>query len=157
VSDSTPSLVSALTLLASAMALLAFAAPAAASTPCGTRVAEDWRDNGRIDGVYELHCYEEGIEAIPSEIRDYSDAEDVIRSAYLSAGGTRPLKLGPGEEPGDSSPRDPVAAPAVDTSASSDLPMPVLILGVTALVLVASGAIGYFSRRRAGTDEDRLV
>jgi hypothetical protein len=147
-----PSPTLALTLLAGVIAILAFASPAAAATPCGAKVAEDWRDNSRIDGIYPLHCYEEGIEAIPAEIRDYSNAEEVIRNAYLSAGGRDSIGGPPGKTP--SSPNPPLAAPNVDTSASSQVPLPVIVLGAMSILLVASGAFGYLSRRRNAADDE---
>ena len=55
--------------------------PASAATPCGKKVLADWFDNGRIDRLYPLNCYEEAIDAIPDDLRDYADAEDVITRA----------------------------------------------------------------------------
>jgi hypothetical protein len=142
-----------LALASCGIAFLAVSATASGATPCGKRVAEDWRDNSRIDGIYELHCYEEGIEAIPPEIRDYSNAEDVIRSAYLSVGGRGSIGAQQGK-PQSPKPGAPVAAPEVDTSASSDVPLPVIVLGAMSILLVASGAFGYLSRRRNAGDDD---
>ncbi len=81
----TSALIAIVALLASA--LVAFAAPdtASAATPCGKKVLADWFDNGRIDRLYPLHCYEEGIDAIPPDILDYADAEEVISRALQSA------------------------------------------------------------------------
>jgi hypothetical protein len=76
----------------------------------------------------------------------------VIRQAYLSAGGTRPPAPPPGEPGPDDQP--PVAAPGIDTSSTSDVPFPVLVLGALALVLLGAGALGYVSRRRSGDGED---
>ena len=45
----------------------------------------DWFDNGRIDRLYPLNCYEEAIDAIPDDLRDYADAEDVITRALQAA------------------------------------------------------------------------
>jgi len=138
-----------LAVLMSALALMGSAAPAGAVTPCGKQVVEDWRDNTRIDGLYPLHCYEEGIDAIPEEIRAYTDAEDVIRLAYLSRGGARrPPPPRQGDEP-----PPPLVAPRIDTSATSEVPLPVFVLGGLALVLLGAGALGYVSRRRNGDGE----
>jgi hypothetical protein len=80
---------------------LALASPAAAAknTPCGTKVLNDWWDNGRVDRLYPLHCYEEAIDAIPADIRDYSDAEQVISRALQAAVGGK-LASG-GSDPSD--------------------------------------------------------
>jgi hypothetical protein len=76
-----------LALLAGMVAALTLSgtAPAATSSKCGEQVLADWFDNGRIDRLYPLHCYEEAIDAIPSDIRDYADAEDVISRALQAA------------------------------------------------------------------------
>ena len=42
---------------------------------------------------------------------------------------------------------DTSAAPGVDTSGPSSVPIPLLILGGLALLLLAAGAAGYLSRR----------
>ena len=75
----------ALVLVLSAVAGLSFASTAGASTACGKQVLLDWYDNGRIDKLYPLHCYEEGIDAIPNDIGPYSDAQDVIFRALQGA------------------------------------------------------------------------
>ena len=78
-------LVAIVALLASAVAALSAPDMASAATPCGKKVLADWFDNGRIDRLYPLHCYEEAIDAIPDDIRDYADAEEVISRALQSA------------------------------------------------------------------------
>ena len=100
------------TLVALSMSL-AFAGPAgAATTACGKKVLDDWWDNGRVDRLYPLHCYEEAIDGIPADIRDYSDAESVISRALqsavggnLAAGGQDPS---PDDDPGERDPGAPV-------------------------------------------------
>jgi len=157
-----------LALVAGAVVALSLAGSASAATPCGKRVLGDWFDNGRIDKIYPLNCYEEAIDAIPNDIRDYADAEDVITRALqaalhgnLARGGTDPSKVNNnggsnGGNNGDSSP--PQAAPPVDTSNPSAVPIPLLVLGGLSLALLAAGALGYLSRRGQATqaegDED---
>ncbi len=68
-------------LLTGGLVALALAGTASATTPCGKKVLEDWFDNGRIDHLYPPHCYEDAIDAIPDELRDYADAEEVISRA----------------------------------------------------------------------------
>ena len=166
--------------LASAFAALSVTGAAAAASPCGQKVLADWFDNGRIDRLYPLHCYEEAIDAIPSDIRDYANAEDVISRALQSAlRGKLDRQGGPDPTPGDNptgsgtsgtggdgggssdggsgsdsadgaSGGSPEAAPAVNTSGPSSLPLPLVVLGGLALALLAAGGIGYLSRRRQG-------
>ena len=75
----------ALVLVLSAVASLSFASAAGAATKCGQKVLADWYDNGRIDRLYPLNCYEEAIDAIPDDIGPYVDAEDVITRALQGA------------------------------------------------------------------------
>ena len=75
----------ALVLVLSAVASLSFASAAGATTKCGQQVLADWYDNGRIDKLYPLNCYEEAIDGIPNDIGPYVDAEEVITRALQSA------------------------------------------------------------------------
>jgi hypothetical protein len=166
--------------IASAFVALSVTGTAAAATPCGKKVLADWFDNGRIDHLYPLHCYEEAIDAIPPDIRDYVDARDVIERALQAAvggkltyGGPDPTPNGPGDKNnrgvlgpggvdggsgpgGPSSPTGPTAAPAVDTSSPSSVPIPLLVLGGMSLALLAAGSLGYVSRRRQAAQADDL-
>ena len=161
--------VAALVLALSALAALGAASPAEAATACGKKVLADWFDNGRIDRLYPLNCYEEAIDAIPDDLRDYADAEDVITRALqaalrgdLTGGGRDPT---PGDNPNTSGNKgngnstgdgetDQQAAPNVDTSGPSSIPIPLLVLGGMSIVLLAAGGLGYLSRRRQGAHED---
>ena len=154
-------------LLASALVALSLTGTAAAATPCGKKVLADWFDNGRIDRLYKVNCYEEAIDAIPADLRDYADAEEVITRALQGAlngelvpGGSDPT---PGDDPGgsggsggstDGSGGDPQAAPGVDTTGPSSVPIPLLVLGGLSLALLAAGALGYISRRRQAAHAD---
>ena len=64
---------------------VAGSASAGLTTKCGQQVLADWYDNGRIDKLYPLNCYEEAIDEIPSDIGPYVDAEDVITRALQGA------------------------------------------------------------------------
>ena len=150
-----------LVLAASAIVVLAAASPAGAATPCGKKVLGDWFDNGRIDRLYPLNCYEEAIDAIPPDIRDYADAQDVITRALqaalhgkLAPRGSKdpsPDGTGGGANGGTGSAQ---GAPGVDTSSPSSVPIPLLVLGGMSIVLLAAGGIGYFSRRRQAAEAD---
>ena len=150
-------------------------ASAASATACGDKVLADWFDNGRIDRLYPLHCYEDAIDAIPEDLRDYADAEEVISRALQSALRGELAPGGRDPTPGDSSdngknpgaggggPNDPSdpgssggsqALPEVDTSGPSSVPIPLLVLGGMSLALLAAGGLGYLSRRRQAAHED---
>jgi hypothetical protein len=150
---------------------LGAASSAGASTVCGKKVLGDWFDNGRIDRLYPLNCYEEAIDAIPPDIRDYANAEEVITRALQNAlhgrvggGGCDPSPDGStddcpggtggsgGGSGGDGSGGQ--AAPGVDTSNPSSVPIPLLVLGAMSIVLLGAGGLGYLSRRRQAAQAD---
>ena len=154
-------------------ALLVAAAPAAAAQSCGRAVIDDWYEDGRVDGAYALHCYDDAIEGLPRDVRDYSSAKDDIQRALQARlrneeappARTDPTPSGDPDTPvsGDGAgPTDtdgtPVsgndgddggaeAAPPVDTESASSVPIPLLILAALALLLVAGGSAGYLIRR----------
>ena len=67
-----------LAILVIAVAGLACSSASAAS--CGESVVTDWSD-GRIDGIYPLHCYQSALDDLPEDVRAYSSAADDISRA----------------------------------------------------------------------------
>jgi hypothetical protein len=146
------------TVLLAIVVALTLPAPAMASK-CGDQVLADWFDNGRIDRLYKLHCYEDAIDAIPSDLRDYANAEEIISRALQAAVDG---KLAPGGP--DPSPNDPAAgnddpdspdgevAPDVDTTGISSVPIPLIVLGLMSAGLLTAGGLGYLRRRHAEAD-----
>ncbi len=169
-------------LLACAIAALALPSTAMASK-CGDAVLADWFDNGRIDRVYPLRCYQEAIDAIPADLRDYANVEEVISRALAAAtnadsGGSGGSGSGSGGGSGGSGgsgsggsdePTRPVApvspgtgggseaAPTIDTSSVSSVPIPLLLLGGMSLALLGAGGLGYLSRRRHEATAEGLL
>jgi hypothetical protein len=166
-------LVPILGLVLAALAL-AGPAPAASSKNCAKAVVADWYGDGRVDKVFPIHCYQEAIRSLPIDVLDYSNAkQDILRALAFArkgekdpgpSGGAQPTGNGGGSTddggsgPGGSGPTgggsDPGgggtgtdAIDAVDTSGPSSLPIPLLILGGLALLLLAAGGAGYLSRR----------
>jgi len=138
-------------------------APAGAAASCGRQVIDDWYDDGRIDGTYAEHCYDDAIEILPRDVRDYSSAkEDIERALQAKLRGEPappattdpspdnedPDTTPPNTAPGNDPPADdgPTASPPLGESASS-VPVPLLILAGLALLLVAGGSAGYVIRR----------
>jgi hypothetical protein len=132
-----------LVVLVALLTLLAFTSPASAAVPCEERLIEDWLEDGSIDRTYRLRCYEAAIDALPSDLRDYSDATDAIQRSLAAAVVARtPPGGGGGDEP------LPTAALGIDTSsASASFPPPLLALAAVSLGLVAAGTAGLFRRR----------
>ncbi len=137
-----------LAVIAGALAVLASAGSAAAATPCAQRVIDDWADNGRIDRVYPLPCYEEAIDGIPVDLRDYTNAADVIGRALTAAARVGNGGDGAGGAGAGDSAAGTEAAASIDTSGASDLPRALLVLVGVSLVVLAAGAAGHLSRRR---------
>ena len=106
-------------LATAAIVLVALALPATAmASVCGDKVLADWFDNGRIDRLYQAHCYEEAIDAIPADLRDYANAEEIISRALqaslrgeLDPGGDDPT---PGDDGGSTPPTTPPGGPPTD-------------------------------------------
>jgi hypothetical protein len=166
----------ALAPVAALLALLTVAAPASAAPSCARQVIDDWYDNGRVDRTYPLHCYDDAIEALPRDVRDYSSAREDIQRALQarmrnepSPPATTDPSPGDGQTSGPvtkppkppkntkttsgSDPKDettPIAAPPVDGGSASSVPIPLLVLAGLALLLVAGGSAGYIVRRYQG-------
>ena len=161
--------ISFLAALAGIAALTALSfAPVASAKTCAEQVIDDWYGNGRVDQIFPKHCYLEAIRSLPVDVKDYSNAEEDIRRALAFAGQGKPdpgPSGGPaptgttGEDPSGTTPVTPTtpgdtgsgdetnAAGEVDTSGPSSLPIPLLVLGGLALLLLAAGGAGYVSRR----------
>ncbi|HUQ23146.1 MAG TPA: hypothetical protein VM049_09030 [Gaiellaceae bacterium] len=164
----------AILVLAGFAALVTVTAPAALAAPsCGRQVIDDWYDNGRVDGTYKLHCYDDAIEILPRDVRDYSSAKEDIQRALQNKlrnqppppartdpspdeTSTDPAKTtsasptSPDDDPPSAGPTagPEVSPPAVGGGESaSSVPVPLLILAGLALLLVAGGSAGYLVRR----------
>lgn len=149
-----------LVVLTALVAMTLVGVPGAAAASCGSLVINDWYDDGRVDGTYALHCYDDAIEILPRDVRDYSSAkEDIERALQAKRRGepappatTDPSPDGEGSGgTGSGGTDDPTApggeaVPPVGESASS-VPVPLLILAGLALLLVVGGSAGYVVRR----------
>jgi hypothetical protein len=138
--------------LTTALAAPALSSGAAAATPCAQAVLADWLDNSRIDGLYDLLCYGDAIDAIPDDLRDYSDAADVIARAFQRATGRElEVRTPQGRQ---TEPLPPKVVPSVAASSPSSVPLPLLVLAALALAVLAAGGLGYVARRRQGPAGD---
>ena len=159
------------------VALLAAGAAQAAAkkssgTPCWKLVVNDWFDNGRIDGTYPIPCYTQAIQHIPEDALVYSSAPNDIRRAMLAAirqdsggghgggghsgsdisggPGGNPNGGGPGGSAGATTHRSGFLQRAIDSvgpSNASSIPLPLLVLGGIALLLLAAGGTSFLARR----------
>jgi hypothetical protein len=145
-----------------AVALVGAAArPAAAATPCWKALLNDWYD-GRIDQTYPSRCYTQAIAHLPSDVQTYSSArEDILRALQSAKARTRKAGHVPGPNtlvppalippaPGGGSNRQKGLANVADKlnpGSASSLPVPLLVLGALALLLVAAGGAGLVIKR----------
>jgi hypothetical protein len=144
--------------LALVLVALATAVPAAAAKPCWRQVLDDWTDNTRLNKTYPISCYDSALKNLPEDIVSYTDAYDNIADARQDAlQGDRVLS---GSEGGaDDDDPDGGGGPLGDvlgagTDSADSIPLPLLILGGLATLLMAAGGAGLLSRklqaRRAG-------
>jgi hypothetical protein len=114
----------------------------AGELPCSQRVLTDWSDNGRIDRVYALACYEEALAALPTDIRDYTNAHDVIDRALTNA--VRAESAVPASKAQALTSQ---RASTINTSSAFPVPIPLVVLFGLALALLAAGGVGRVGRR----------
>jgi hypothetical protein len=167
---------SALAALAVSVALLAAGVSSAAAAPaataratggCWLAVVNDWLDNNRVDHVYAIPCYTQAIQQLNKypDVQNYSNAADDIQRALLAAihdrgsgpggsggsgtgggtggasgggtgGGTGGGSSGSGGLLGSFSPSD-----------AQSIPLPLLVLGGLALLLLAAAGATLVARR----------
>jgi hypothetical protein len=125
------------------VASLTSSTTAGAAVPCRQQVIQDWSDNGRVDRAYALACYEQAMRSMPPELRDYTDATEIIDRALTLAvrkqGGVRRDALPPAGAA--------VAASATSTAETTAIPTSLFVLGAIALGGLALGAFGYVGHR----------
>jgi hypothetical protein len=160
------------TLVAAAL-LVAVAAPQPAAAkktiPCWTKLLNDWYD-GRIDNTYPVACYRRALKHLPDDVEVYSSARSDIQRALANAvrrakarhepinkvivpaaphgkgpnGGSGTGTTKAGRDKGDG----PFGSALGAISDSADaIPLPLLILGGLALVLIGAGVAGVVVRR----------
>jgi hypothetical protein len=164
-----------LTALAACTALLvavpaASARPAETSVPtkgCWLAVINDWLDNSRVDKTYATPCYTQAIQHLNSypDVQNYSSATDDIQRALLavirqdrgngpgassgggSGGGGSGSSSGSGDSSSSSS--NPISSvfDSARPSSAESIPLPLLVLGGLAALLLLS-AIGTWIARR---------
>jgi hypothetical protein len=154
----------------------AAAAPAASQVPtnaCWKAVINDWLQNHPyLKGTYAIPCYTQAIQHLDAypDIQGYSSAPDDIRNALLAAihdegrggggsaggagGAATPTDGGSsGGETGttDTSPTHPSLFTrlfdAVTPGNAQSVPLPLIVLGGLALLLLLAAAATWFARR----------
>jgi Alphavirus glycoprotein J len=155
-------------------------AAAASNASCANAVVADWYGDGRVDQIYPIHCYTDAIRSLPVDVLDYSNAkEDILRAlSFAKRGQADPGDAGAGggskgsgdtsttpttpftpggtstDDPGDTDSETVAGGGGVDTSGPSSVPVPLLVLGGLALLLLAAGGAGYLNRRGQSRNGD---
>ena len=160
--------------------LLPLSAPASAASttaPCWQLLMNQWYQ-GEIKTIFPLDCYHQAIKHLPTDVEVYSSARDDITRALQAAIAydaaqkaaavttttstspsatttTKPKPVtvpivkthGPGSS---TSGVIPIAINSSSPGGATSFPLPLLILGGLAILLVAAGGIGLYLRRRQG-------
>jgi Alphavirus glycoprotein J len=170
---------SALLLAALAACLLcALPGQASAAKPCWQNLLYDWADNGHIDKVYPIACYREALHHLPKDIQTYSDAQQAIQRALQQELTTKKpvntkipftttttaVTTTPSGQTTTTKKVETIAAPTttnskkgfigainhINPSSPTAFPLPLLILGALAILLVLAGLGGMLYRRYWG-------
>jgi hypothetical protein len=139
------------------VAALSIGAPVAtAKSPCWRQILNEWANNRQISPNYPLHCYGEAIDHVGEDLLVYTDIEESINAAKQQAArGVRRLqtRTQPSQAERQSDPDAGLFTQGFDKlgpNNADSMPLPLIILGGLALLVVAAGAAGLVSRRIRG-------
>ena len=144
---------------------------------CADQVIADWYDDGRVGKIYPLECYREAIANLPPDVLDYSNAKEEIGRALAFAKQGKPDPGGQDPTPGTRPKRATTKTGTTKTGTTKTAttqnghdehttghghdrhvgtvvgPVPLLVLGGLAVLLLAAGSAGYLRRRMNGDEE----
>ena len=130
---------------------------------CWKDVLNDWLRDSRVDGTYQVRCYQQALRHLPPDVREYSSAESDFKRALLAAAG-RSKGGGPPDrntliigangrktatkhkeahQPG-------IFRRGLDwlgPSSATSIPTPLLVLAGIAILLLATAAISFVAHR----------
>jgi len=124
-----------------ATAGLAFGAgPAGASSSCWRTVVNDWYQDGTIDKTYAPQCYRDALSHVTDQMRIYSDLPERLDRGLASAlrGHKTGRVLSQRHTVSSTGPIQRVLGELGPDRADS-VPIPLVILGCLALLLIAAG------------------
>jgi cobalamin biosynthesis Mg chelatase CobN len=164
--------------VAACASIAVFATPAPAATPCWKLLLNDWYD-GHISNVYPIPCYHQAIAHLPTDIKVYSSAADDINRALQAAiarqkkthttvtavetgaATTQKTKTSSASTTPHATTTTPTTTKKkngpvkqvlkdITPGGADSFPLPLLILGILAIVLVLAGVGGMLWRRYQG-------
>jgi len=138
-------------------------AQAKIESKCSAALIHDWYVDGRIDKTYPVHCYREALRDIPEDQVVYGTLRDdltralqsVIRKNNGDVGPNTPVPGagGPGgNDSGGASGNKHEGfftriARALGPDTADSIPVPLLILGGLAFLLMAAALVSFIARR----------
>jgi hypothetical protein len=148
--------------IAAALGVSPQQAQARSLSACSKALIHDWYVDGRVDGVYPVHCYREALKNIPEDQVIYGTLrQDLTRALQATIrrnnghvnGNTSVIPLGgPGD--GNGGPGGGSGggffhwvARTLGPSTADSIPIPLLVLGGLALALIAAAGISLLARR----------
>jgi hypothetical protein len=142
----------------------------ARASTCSQALIHDWYVDGRVDQTYAVHCYREALKNIPEDQIVYGSLRDDLTRALLAVTRDNGDNVGPGTLV----PPDPNSkgggssggghdesffgklARALGPDTADSIPVPLLVLGGLALLLIAAAGVSFAARRmqarRAGPE-----
>jgi hypothetical protein len=133
----------------------------AQASVCSNALIHDWYVDGRVDQTYAVHCYREALKNIPEDQIVYGSLRDDLTRALLAVtrdngGNVPPSTMVPGAKGngGDGnggSGHDEGffgrLAKALGPDTADSIPVPLLVLGGLALLLIAAAGVSFAARR----------
>jgi hypothetical protein len=136
----------------------------AEASVCSRALIHDWYVDGRVDQTYAVHCYREALNNIPEDQIVYGSLRDDLTRALLAVtqdnggdvGPDTMVPPAPGSDPSDgdgsgSSGHDESffgkVARALGPDTADSIPVPLLVLGGLALLLIAAAGVSFAARR----------
>jgi hypothetical protein len=133
----------------------------AEASTCSQALIHDWYVDGRVDQTYAVHCYREALKNIPEDQIVYGSLRDDLTRALLAVtrdkgGNVGPDTLVPGANPGGGDGTGGTGhdegffgrlAKALGPDTADSIPVPLLVLGGLALLLIAAAGVSFAARR----------
>ena len=136
----------------------------AQASVCSRALIHDWYVDGRVDQTYAVHCYREELKNIPEDQIVYGSLRDDLTRALLAvtrakgddvppdtmvppAAGADPNSGGGSGSSGNDESFFGRLAKTLGPDTADSIPVPLLVLGGLALLLIAAAGVSFAARR----------